>query len=158
MAQQLWLLRHGEAEPHEARPDFDRELTERGRAQSTAAGKALAALRVSFQMVFTSPKVRARDTAILACRELGVEPIEHEPLASGFDAREALALLAAAGAEQRILVVGHEPDFSRVAGDLTGGLVHVKKGGIVGIRVDGASGELIVVLRPREIDRIAAAP
>src|SRR6478672_6586413 len=101
MAQQLWLLRHGEAEPHDARSDFDRELTDRGRAQSTAAGRALVALSVEFQMVFTSPNVPARDTALLACAELVVEVIEHDPLASGFDTREALALGAAAGPEQR---------------------------------------------------------
>jgi phosphohistidine phosphatase len=156
MAQQLWLLRHGEAEPHDTRTDFDRELTERGRAQSTAAGRALAALSLEFQMVFTSPKVRARDTALLACAELGVEAIEHEPLTSGFDAREALALVAAAGPEQRVLVVGHEPDFSAVVGDLTGGRIDMKKGGIAGVRIDGAAGELIVLLRPREIDQIGA--
>jgi phosphohistidine phosphatase len=154
MAQQLWLLRHGEAEPHDARSDFDRELTDRGRDQSTAAGRALAALAVEFQMVFTSPKVRARDTARLACAELGVEVVEHEPLASGFDAREALALVAAAGPEQRVLVVGHEPDLSAVVADLTGGRVDMKKGGIAGVRIDGAAGELIVLLRPREIDRV----
>jgi phosphohistidine phosphatase len=155
MAQQLWLLRHGEAEPHDSRSDFDRELTDRGRAQSTAAGRALAALSLEFQMVFTSPKVRARDTALLACAELGVEVTEHAPLASGFDAREALALVAAAGPEQRVLVVGHEPDFSAVVGDLTGGRIDMKKGGVAGVRIDGAAGELIVLLRPREIDRIA---
>jgi phosphohistidine phosphatase len=155
MAQQLWLLRHGEAEPHDSRSDFDRELTDRGRGQSTAAGRALAALSLEFQMVFTSPKVRARDTALLACAELGVEVTEHAPLASGFDAREALALVAAAGPEQRVLVVGHEPDFSAVVGDLTGGRIDMKKGGVAGVRIDGAAGELIVLLRPREIDRIA---
>ena len=157
MAQQLWLLRHGEAEPHDTRTDFDRELTDRGRAQSTAAGRALAMLSLEFQMVFTSPKVRARDTALLACAELGVEVIEHESLTSGFDAREALALVAAAGPEQRVLVVGHEPDFSAVVGDLTGGRIDMEKGGIAGVRIDGAAGELMVLLRPREIDRIAAA-
>ena len=156
MAQLLWLLRHGEAEPHDARSDFDRELTDRGRAQSTAAGRAFAALALEFHMVFTSPKVRARDTALLACAELGVEVIEHEALASGFDAREALALVAAAGPEQRVLVVGHEPDFSAVVGDLTGGRIDMKKGGIAGVRIDGPAGELMVLLRPREIDRIAA--
>ncbi|MGZ4276715.1 MAG: SixA phosphatase family protein [Solirubrobacteraceae bacterium] len=154
MAQQLWLLRHGEAEPHDARPDFDRELTERGREQATAAGRALAALKVEFQLAFTSPKVRARDTALLACAELGIEPVEHEALAVGFDAGEALALLAAAGADRRILVVGHEPDFSAVVGDLTGGRVDFKKGGVAAVRVDGASGELIILLRPRELQRI----
>jgi phosphohistidine phosphatase len=155
MAQQLWLLRHGEAEPHETRADSDRELTDRGRAQATAAGRALAALKLEFQLVFTSPKVRARDTARLACAELGLDALDHDALASGFDAREALALVAAAGSEQRVLVVGHEPDFSAVVGELTGARIDMKKGGVAGVRVDGAAGELIVLLRPREIDRLA---
>ena len=42
MAPQLWLLRHGEAVPHESKPDADRELTPRGERQSIAAGKGLA--------------------------------------------------------------------------------------------------------------------
>ncbi len=157
MAQQLWLLRHGEAEPRDARADSDRQLTDRGRRQSRAAGAALAALKVEIHLAFTSPKVRARDTALLACEPLGIQPIDHEALAAGFDADEALTLLAAAGADQRVLVVGHEPDFSQVVYDLTGGRVDMKKGGIAALRVDGSRGELIALLRPREIDRIAGA-
>lgn len=153
MAQQLWLLRHGEAEPHDARPDAERRLTPRGEEQSRAAGRALAALAVEFQAVFTSPKVRARDTARLACEALGAEPIEDDALAEGCTAREALDL-AAAG--DRVLLVGHEPDLGRVVHDVTGGRVDVKKGGLVGLRLDGG-GEIVSVLRPREIDRIASA-
>jgi phosphohistidine phosphatase len=157
MAQQLWLLRHGEAEPHDARPDDERELTDRGRDQARAAGAALAALKIEIHLAFTSPKVRARDTALLACEVLGVEPADHEPLAGGFDADEALTLMAAAGADQRVLIVGHEPDFSRVVYDVTGGRIDMKKGGIAAVRLDGTRGELIALLRPREIDRIAGA-
>jgi phosphohistidine phosphatase len=155
MAQQLWLLRHGEAEPHDARSDDERRLTDRGRDQARAAGAALAALKVNIHLAFTSPKVRGRDTAAIACERLGVEPIEHAPLAGGFDLDDALALIAAAGADQRVLVVGHEPDFSQVVHDVTGARVDLKKGGIAGVRLDGARGELIVLLRPRELDRIA---
>jgi phosphohistidine phosphatase len=154
MAQQLWLLRHGEAEPHDARPDDERELTDRGRSQARAAGAALAALKVEIHLAFTSPKVRARDTALLTCEALGVEPVEHGPLSVGFDADEALTLMAAAGADQRVLVVGHEPDFSQVVHDITGARIDMKKGGIAAIRLDGTRGELIALLRPREIDRI----
>jgi phosphohistidine phosphatase len=154
MAQQLWLLRHGEAEPHDARPDDERELTDRGRSQARAAGAALAALKVEIHLAFTSPKVRARDTARLACEALGVEAIDRGPLSEGFDADEALTLMAAAGADQRVLVVGHEPDFSQVVHDITGARVDMKKGGIAAIRLDGTRGELIALLRPREIDRI----
>jgi phosphohistidine phosphatase len=154
MAQQLWLLRHGEAEPHDVKPDAERELTERGRDQSRSAGRALKALEVEVHLCFTSPKVRARQTAELACAELGIEPVDEPALAEGFDGRAALALAAAAGADQRVLVVGHEPDFSQVVHDLTGGRIDMKKGGIAAVRLDGSRGELIVLLRPRETDRI----
>ena len=80
--------------------------------------------------------------------------MEHAPLREGFTAGDALELLHA---DERILVVGHEPDFSQVVHDLTGGSIDMKKGGVAGVRIDGAVGELVVVLRPREIDRIAAA-
>jgi phosphohistidine phosphatase len=155
MAQQLWLLRHGEAVPHDAAPDDDRELTDRGRQQSRTAGRALAALKVEVQLAFTSPKVRARDTAKLACAALGVDPIDHAPLAAGFDGAAALELMAAAGADQRVLIVGHEPDFSQVVYDLTGARIDLKKGGVAAVRLDGSRGELIALLRPRELDRIA---
>ncbi len=154
MAQQLWLLRHGEAEPHDAKPDPQRQLTERGRDQSRDAGRALQALGVEVHLCFTSPKVRARQTAELACAELGVEPSDADELAEGFDGREALALMAAAGEDQRVLVVGHEPDFSQVVYDLTGGRVDMKKGGVAGVRLEGSRGELIALLRPRETARI----
>jgi phosphohistidine phosphatase len=156
MAQQLWLLRHGEAEPHDARPDADRRLTDRGREQARVAGCALAGLKVQVHLAFTSPKVRARDTAVLACEALGVEPIDHAALFAGFDVSDALELLAAAGPQQRVLVVGHEPDFSQVVHDLTGGRIDLKKGGIAAVRMDGTRGELIVLVRPRELERICA--
>jgi phosphohistidine phosphatase len=154
MAQQLWLLRHGEAEPHDARPDDERRLTDRGRDQARVAGCALAALKVQIHLAFTSPKVRARDTASIACEALGVEPMEHGALAGGFEADAALELVGAGAPDQRVLVVGHEPDFSQVVHDLTGARIDLKKGGIAGVRLDGARGELIVLLRPRELERI----
>jgi phosphohistidine phosphatase len=151
MARQLWLLRHGEAEPHDSRSDDERRLTPRGEDQSRAAGRALAAMDVVFQAVYTSPKVRARDTAKLACEALGAEPMEHAPLREGFSAHDARELLHA---DERILIVGHEPDFSQVVHDLTGARIDLKKGGLAGVRMDGARGELIALLRPRELDRI----
>jgi phosphohistidine phosphatase len=157
MAQQLWLLRHGEAEPHGTRPDPERELTPRGRDQSRAAGRALSALGVEIHVALTSPKVRARETARLACAVLDVDVAEHDALAEGFDSREALALLGAAGVDQRVLVVGHEPDFSEVVEDLTGARIDLKKGGVAAVRLDGTRGELVALLRPRELDRIGAA-
>ena len=151
MASQLWLLRHGEAVPHDATvDDADRPLTPRGEDQSRAAGRALAAMGIKFHAVYSSPKVRALDTARLACEALGGEPIVWEPLREGFDAGAAHELMLGAGDEQRVLVVGHNPDFPQVVHDVTGARVELKKGGIAAIR----DGQLILLLRPREMERI----
>jgi phosphohistidine phosphatase len=156
MANQLWLLRHGEAEPHDAKADdFDRELTERGRGQSRSAGTALAALQLTFQAVYTSPRARARDTALLACEALGHEPIVTPVLAQDFTVADARDLLLGVEPDGRILVVGHNPDFAQVVHDLTGARVDFKKGGVAGVRLEGTRGELIALLRPRELDRIS---
>jgi phosphohistidine phosphatase len=157
MAPQLWLLRHGEAVPHESKPDADRELTPRGERQASAAGAGLAQLGVEFVACYTSPKVRARDTARLACRALNIEPIEEDSLADGFDRDDALALLHAHGDDDRVLVVGHEPSFSQVVYDLTGGRIDFKKGGVAAVRVERGGGELLVLLRPRELESLARA-
>ena len=147
MAAQFWLLRHGEAEPHSV-DDFHRDLTPRGEDQSRAAGRAMAALEVVFHSVYTSPRVRALRTAELCCEALGCQPVVHEPLSGGFDVDDARELLVP---DERVLVVGHNPDFAQVVHDLTGARVDFKKGAVAGIR----ERELIVLLRPRELERIA---
>jgi phosphohistidine phosphatase len=158
MAQQLWFLRHGEAEPHDARADVDRRLTERGETQSRAAGQALAALEITFQLVLTSPRIRALDTARLACQQLGSDFVVDNALSSEFALADALELAATAGEDKRVLFVGHDPDFTQVVFDLTGARVDFKKGGVAGVRMRGSQrGELIVLLRPRELALIARA-
>jgi phosphohistidine phosphatase len=133
-------------------------LTPRGEEQARHAGRALAALFAEFDAVFTSPKVRARDTARLACEALGVDPIEHAPLREGFDVDDALELLHGTEEKGRILVVGHEPDFSQVVRDLTGARVALKKGGLAAIEVRGTRhAALFVLARPRELQAIAAS-
>ena len=151
MAAQLWLLRHGEAEPHAA-DDDSRRLTPRGEEQARSAGRGLAALELVFHAVYTSPKERALRTAVLACEALGVEPVVHEALREGFEAHDARELLAMSGEEPRVLVVGHNPDFAQVVYDMTGARVDFNKGGVVGVR----ERELIALLRPRELERIGA--
>ncbi len=156
MAAQLWFLRHGEAEEHRAGADAQRRLTKRGERQALAAGRALARLSVVFQAVFTSPRVRARDTARLAAEGLGATPVVHAPLSGGFDVEQARALaLEAPGDGDRVLLVGHEPDFTQIVSDLTGARIELKKGGVAAVRLREPRGELIVLLRPRELDPLS---
>jgi phosphohistidine phosphatase len=162
MARQLWLLRHAEAEPHGARSDADRRLTSRGVRQARAAGIALERLGARFDAVLVSPKARARETAEHATGTWSAEQRErvrsYPPLGGGFDVRQALDALSAIPADGRLLLVGHEPDLSRLAGDLTGGVVDLKKGGVAVLRLEGVGGELAVLMRPRELSLIAGVP
>ena len=144
----LWLLRHGDAA--DGSPDAERPLTKKGERQSRAAGLALKELGVELSACLTSPKVRAADSARLACEALGIEPTLEPKLSGGPFDGEALA----AGLGEHVLLVGHDPDFSMAVHALTGAQVRMKKGGLAGVE----KGELMVLLRPVELYAIADAP
>jgi phosphohistidine phosphatase len=140
----IWLLRHAEAE--DGSPDEARRLTPKGEEQSRIAGQALKALGVKLDVCFSSSRVRAEQTARLACEPLGVDVTIDERLNGGpFDANELAAGL------DHVMLVGHDPDFSMAVHDLTGAQVRMKKGGIAAVE----KGELKVLLRPRELAAIA---
>ncbi len=165
MPRQLWLLRHADAEPHGTREDSERRLTERGERQARLAGEAIALMGVQFTALLSSPKERALRTANIAAQSLGEGHRErlqiHAPLAEGFDARAALAELAQSlpspevAQGGRLLLVGHEPDLSTVVAELTGARIDLKKGGLAVVRIEGPSGELVLLLRPSELALIA---
>lgn len=141
----VYLLRHGDAEEGEG-DDAARRLTAKGEHQAIAAGRALAALGAEIEAGLSSPKVRAAQTARLACKELGIDFEESSQLAGGrFDPLE-----LAAG-RIGILLVGHEPDFSTEAGLLTGAKLKLRKGGVIVID----DNTLIALLRPRDLRLIA---
>jgi phosphohistidine phosphatase len=141
----LWLLRHAEAV--DGIPDEDRVLTERGVRQATDAGRALHAIGAEIDLCLSSPKVRARQTAELACEVLGVE-VETEQRLAGqpVDVED---LIAGRG---NVLLVGHDPSFTLLVHDLTGAQARMKKGGVAAI----AKGELITLLRPTDLSAIAS--
>jgi phosphohistidine phosphatase len=144
----LYLFRHGDAE-HEAVSDAARRLTEKGERQARDGGAALAGLGARIDACLASPRVRAFETARLACEELpDVEPeIAPELAGGGFDA---LALAAGRG---DVLLVGHEPDLSDELARLTGARAKLRKGGIA--IVEGST--LQALLRPADLRRIAAS-
>jgi phosphohistidine phosphatase len=143
----IWLLRHAAADDASGRPAAERPLTEKGRAQARAAGAALKALGVPLDACLASPRVRARDTALLACEPLGLEVQVAPELAGGpFDPER-----VAAGFGEHVLLVAHNPDVAQAVLDCTGARVRMKKGALAGID----DGELHVFLRPAELAAIA---
>lgn len=142
----IYLLRHGDAEDGTG-DDASRRLTPKGERQAEAAGQALAALGAEIDACLASPKVRALETARLACEALGLEPGVAEELRGGrFDS---LALAAGRG---NVLLVGHEPDLSGEVARLTGAKVKLRKGGLA--IVEGST--LLVLLRPKDLAAIAS--
>ncbi|MGB7589222.1 MAG: histidine phosphatase family protein [Solirubrobacterales bacterium] len=141
----IYLLRHGDAEDGD--DDAARRLTAKGARQAKVAGRALAAIGAEIDACLTSPKVRAVETARLACEALGLEPEGTDELRGGpFDS---FALAAGRG---EVLLVGHEPDFSNEVARLTGAKVKLRKGGLAVVD----KGTLVALLRPRDLAAIAA--
>ena len=69
----LWVLRHGEAEPHGSRPhDSERELTANGREEVLRAAANLVGQPLT--AIYASPYMRAQQTAQLVREALGFEP------------------------------------------------------------------------------------
>jgi phosphohistidine phosphatase len=143
----IWILRHADAEDGAGKPDAERDLTGKGERQSRNAGHALKALGIELDVCLTSPRVRARRTAELACEELGVDVEEDERLAGGdFDPVE----LASGRGE--VMLVGHEPDCSQAVALVTGSRVKMKKGGIAALD----DHLLHALLRPKDLKQLAS--
>jgi phosphohistidine phosphatase len=141
----LWLLRHAEAV--DGFPDDERPLTERGIRHAEAAGYALRQLGTKIDACLSSPKLRAVQTAQLACAPLGVEvTIDRRLSGEPFVVDDLVEGLG------DVMLVGHDPSFSLTLHDLTGVQSRMRKGGLAGI----AKGELVVLMRPSELEAIAA--
>jgi phosphohistidine phosphatase len=123
------------------------------------AGVVLAKVGVQFAAIVASPKARARETAELALAQMGARERDllelHSLLAGGIQAREALELLNGVGGGGPLLLVAHEPDLSGIVGELTGGRVDLKKGGLAVVRLGAGGAELVLLLRPAELALIA---
>jgi phosphohistidine phosphatase len=140
----LWLLRHAEAA--EGFPDDERPLTEHGTRQARDVGLALERLGIGIDVCLSSPKLRAVQTAQLACAQIGVEvTLERRLSGEPFDVADLTIGLG------DVLLVGHDPSFSFTLHDLTGAQVRLRKGGLAAVH----KGELITLLRPNELSAIA---
>ena len=147
----LCFLRHGEADwPNWDKPDDDRPLTERGRKEMKRVAKFLERLEFSPDAILTSPLPRASQTAEIVARRLGTKLKTEPALAHGFNLERLRRLLAKADAEC-VMVVGHEPEFSEVIKELTGGEVKLSKAGVALLDVDRGctSGKLLWLFPPK---------
>jgi len=129
---ELLLVRHGVAEPA-ARGTSDREraLTDEGRAKMKRIARALVRIVGSAEVLWTSPLVRAKETAALIAEEFELGPKETSALVLDASPQELFELLG--GSSGRAIAVGHEPHLSTfiaaALGVSDGSRFALKKGG-----------------------------
>ena len=110
----LYVVRHADAVSlgGEVRSDFDRGLTERGRADATMMARALAQIDIDIRAIITSPLMRAVETGEIFGRELKREAETSRRLEPGFSPKllteEIVSLSTGAG----VVAIGHQPDMS----------------------------------------------
>ena len=115
----VYLCRHAQAAAGE--PDELRELTPAGLEQAQALGAALAARAEPPVLVLTSPLIRARQTAAEIARATGAPVSVEDALAPGATAATlAGAVVRLDGVSGPVATVGHQPDCSEIALELTG--------------------------------------
>lgn len=159
---ELYFFRHGHAEDAQG-PDFDdfaRKLTDKGVERTQAAARALQKLGVKPARIYTSPRLRARQTAEILSSTLGIAPEAREEVNFGFNPQSIPALINDLPSDLAVMFVGHEPDLSITVGALVGGgEIEMKKGSVV--RVDLLArtplrGVLLWVLTPRVLDVVGS--
>jgi phosphohistidine phosphatase len=146
----LYFLRHGKADwPNWRKPDDERPLTEEGKVQVAAVAKLLARLEIA-PAIFTSPLPRASQTADIAAKYLKQKVRVDPLLRPGFDAAKLKKLFKDFSGDS-LMVVGHEPDFTRTIFQLTGGETKLPKAGVALVQLDPGSmkGELRWLVPPK---------
>jgi phosphohistidine phosphatase len=120
----LYFFRHGPAGARDAwaGEDADRPLTDKGRDLTQRVARRLAATGLMVDTVVTSPYVRAVQTAGIVAEALHVATaIEQDDLLRpGFDLAGLTRILERHGDAERLMLVGHEGDFSAAVGQLVG--------------------------------------
>lgn len=138
------MLRHGDAVPRgtPGYPNDDRPLTEEGIKKLTESAKGIARIVESFDIIISSPLIRALDTAKITAETVGYEKEipTTEYLIPGNPMRSLFNFLKEYNNKEKLLLVGHEPQLGYLASYLLGIEEHViefKKGGMCRIDIPG---------------------
>ena len=161
----IYILRHGIA-VETGTPGFEdsnRPLIPKGRRRLRAAAAAMKKMKLSFDLILSSPFVRAKQTAEIAAEELKLKKRLQlsDALAPGDSMKTLVQQLNEwKPAPEDVLLVGHEPHLSRLISLLVTGdenaAVEMKKGGLCKLEVDflhvGRCARLAWLLTPSQME------
>ena len=164
----LHLLRHAIAAPRDParwQDDRARPLTAEGDRRMRRAARGMRRLGLRFDVILSSPLVRAVETARIVHDSGGSRTDLRllKPLAPGGGSGGVYAALEGLPPQSRVLLVGHEPDLGLLAASLVldrrGEMpLQFKKGGLCRIDTEGVprpgSGRLVFHMTPRILRRL----
>ncbi len=115
----LTLMRHANAQWKDPQiADFDRPLNRRGNSEAEAISRRLLELQLIPTMLVTSSALRARQTADIVARELGVSArsLRREETLYLAPAQDILRIVQSTGPRiPHLMIVGHNPGITEVA-------------------------------------------
>ncbi len=164
---ELILIRHAKAEERSLTqyPDDDmRPLTKEGKMIQKGVARSLHAMVGQVDKVFTSPLLRAIQTAEITIKamELQEKPVVTDMLGHSFSPLALTQFLEESTTpEETIILVGHEPDLSELLFFYLGHNLRIRfrKSGVVMLGFAGyaqaGSGELLGFFRPRQLTRLS---
>lgn len=163
----IYIVRHAIAEMRSiSARDEDRALTPEGIDRMRRAAAGIKSLDFVPEVVWSSPLVRARQTAdiLLETFGAGVPLLIRQDLAPGGD-RKSLYREIGKNIEtvRGLMLVGHQPSLGEIAGDLAWGspdhYIELKKGGLCVIELENIQGSpkgrLVALLTPAILRRIS---
>ncbi|BDC18931.1 phosphohistidine phosphatase SixA [Acidianus sp. HS-5] len=143
----LIIVRHGEAEPQmDGKDDKDRKLVKKGIKQMKRVASFLDELDYAFDKVFTSPYIRAYQSAETILDEMGIDDKKIETFNELSPDQEPSTFVEKLKEMDNttLLVVGHEPYLSSLVRTMTGGNVELKKGGVAIVDYNPTEGKGVI--------------
>jgi phosphohistidine phosphatase len=167
----IFILRHGIAADRGTEAferDSERPLTGKGKRQLRRSAEAMKRMKLRFDLILSSPYVRARQTAEIVAEELKSKKRLKlsDTLKSENDPEAMIAEIARLKpTPKNVLLVGHEPYLSHLVSRLVSGngnmAMDFKKGGLCKLEFeklrDGGGARLVWLLTPKLMKEMAQA-
>jgi len=162
----VFILRHASAGVKRLNPllDLKRPLDKDGKSHCLHLAYVLNAMKVSFDLVVSSPLKRSLQTAQLVATETGYEQriLISNGLLPEATYTQFQRLLRECAVYENVLVVGHNPNLSAFLGQLVGGgedalaRVRLRKGTIAKVSLQRGPGVLQTLIDPRTVRALYA--
>jgi phosphohistidine phosphatase len=125
----LYFVRHGKAAQNTS-PDEQRPLTADGIESVKHMASLLKKIACQPIAIYTSPRVRALQTATLIADALGMQAEVNEACNFSFNAQMVMTICDGLDDDDEVMFVGHNPSMSEVVQHITGATVELSTGAI----------------------------